>query len=77
MANIRSKIDYPDFRNSVLKVFYYGNEVSCNIPEFFKDVDTAFNIACRNLPSTVSEKYLFQEVLLYIRSGHDFISHWC
>ena len=59
MAHIRESIDYNHFRNSVLKVFFYGREETCDKPSFFEMVDKAFDLACRNMPNYVSERYLF------------------
>ena len=77
MTHIRASIDYNHFRNSVLKSFFYGREEMCDKPSFFEVIDKAFDLACRNTQSHVSERYLFQEVLLYIRSGYHYLQHWC
>ena len=67
MARIRADINYQSFRNSMVKIY--------DVP--FEVVDIAFNLACRNMRSGVSENYLFQEVLLYIRIGYRYLTHWC
>ena len=74
MARIRHSIDYQSFKNSVVKVC--ASE-TCDTPRLHEAIDKAFNLACRNMRSGVSENYLFQEVLLYIRTGYDHLTHWC
>ena len=77
MAHIRLGLDYEKFRESVFKQCYFGGEVRVDKQDTFKVIDRAFDLACRNLPSRVSDRRLFNETALYVRIGYKYLKDWC
>ena len=77
MAHIRLGIDYEKFRESVFKGCFWGRESRVDKQDTFRVIDRAFDLACRNLPSRVSDRMLFNETALYIRIGYNYLKGWC
>ena len=77
MAHIRLNLDCQKLKESVFKGCYWGRESEIDKQEAFKVIDKAFDLACRNLPSRVSDRRLFNETALYVRIGYKYLKDWC